>query len=73
MSKLVKNKEIPCCTSMWGLEMLLRVFIRVCIYVYTYMQHTLEWVCLVVQRTSLWSLYTSAQSDICPQSFPDVK
>lgn len=36
MSKLVKNKEIPCCTSMWGLEMLLHVFIHVC-NVHTYM------------------------------------
>ena len=37
MSKLVKNKEIPCCTSMWGLEMLLHVFIHVCIHMHTYM------------------------------------
>ena len=39
MSKLVKNKEIPCCTSMWGLEMLLHVFIHVCTCVYLHVTY----------------------------------
>merc|ERR1712004_491389 len=39
MSKLVKNKEIPCCTSMWGLEMLRHVFIHVCTCVYLHVTY----------------------------------